>query len=330
MKKRYEVQPKHVLTWLSRGFGQGVGSNYIPYLHVRDVPSRGRSCIFYCPKTGRLHHYLSDLEFKVHILAAFSIKVKDIREQFALLPWLRPYEIAGELGIKYPVYPRSYIQPEITSDKALPAEIAEVLGIRCSNNPLRSTPIVMTSDNVLTLYTTHGTKYVVISVKPSSELDPENKKTRRTLEKLLIEKTFWDRHNIQWELITEKDICDNRYYNLSYLRPGHVAWELNWLDDYLPEFTIRWGQFWDPFISLNAILDLIASRLKLTRYYCHMLFARSVWRHLIAVDLDSFIIRHDSPVRLLSSPAHQINIESSTSGIESSILRELLGTRILL
>lgn len=283
------------MTWLNRGFGQGVGCSYVPFFHVRDVPSRGRSCIFFCPKTGRVHHYLSDLEYMAHILTVYSRKVKDLREQFALLPWLKPAEIADILGIRYPKY------------------------------PISDTPIVMTTDNVITLCTKNGPKNVAISIKPSSEIDPEDKKTLRTLEKLLIEKTYWDLRNIPWILITEKDLNQIRFYNLVNLRAGHVALELNWLDEYLLEFTIHWGHFWDPFLSLNSLLDLIATRLKLTRYYCYMLFGRAVWRHLLAIDLDSDIIRHLDPVRLLSPPAHQINIVTITSDTETSIVRNILG-----
>lgn len=295
MKKRKQVLPKNVMAWLNRGFGQGVGNSYIPFFHVRDVPSRGRSSIFFCPKTGRVHHYLSDLEYKAHILAEFSPKVNDIREQFALLPWLEPAEIADGLDIHYPTYPAS------------------------------DTPIVMTSDNVLTLCTNYGPKYVVISIKPSSELDPNNKKSQRTLEKLLIEKTYWEKRNIHWELITEQDMSENRYYNLVNLRAGHVAWELNWLDAYLTDFTTHWGHCWDPLRSLNSILDLIASKLKLTRYHCYMLFARAVWRHRLTVDLDSRIIRHEDSVRLLPSPADQKNIDIKATGVEASVVKNLLG-----
>jgi hypothetical protein len=244
-----------------------------------------------------VHHYLSDLEFKAHILAAFNPNVNDLREQFALMPWLEPAEIADSLGIRYPTY------------------------------PLSKTPIVMTSDNVLTICTQHGPKYVVISIKSSSEINPNNKKSQRTLEKLLIEKTYWEHRNIHWELITEKDMSDIRYYNLVNFRAGHVAWELNWLDEYMPEFTIRWGHFWDPFLSLNSILDLTASKLSLTKYHCYMLFARAIWRHQLPVDLDSYIIRHDSPIRLISPPAHQLAVDTNTSGAETSIIRNILGFR---
>jgi hypothetical protein len=267
MKKRSDVQPYHVSAWIKQGHGQGPGTDYKPFFHVRDVPSRGRSCMVYSPKTDRIHHYLSDLEFKFHVLAEFDPNVEDIREQFAMLPWEETQHIAEILDIKHPVYPRS------------------------------TTPIIMTSDIVLTLRGTKGPTYAVISIKPANEIDRSNKKTRRTSEKFLIEQNYWDRRHLPWLLKTEKDICDNRYYNLVNFRTAHVAQELTWLDTYLPTFVHLFDVYWTPFRTLNEILDFTARKLSLDRYLCYMLLGRAVWRHQMDLDLDNAIIRHLRPVQ---------------------------------
>src|SRR4030067_3196716 len=158
MPKRWGATPKNVLSWIGRGDGQGEAQNYRPFLYVRDVPSSGRSAMVQGIITGRTHHYLSDLEYFHHILAEYEPTVEDIREQFALLPWEETQEIARSLGIQHPVYP----------------------GTR--------TPIVMTSDIVLTIRHQGFLKYSVICVKPSSMIDPQYCRSKRVLEKLLIEK----------------------------------------------------------------------------------------------------------------------------------------------
>ena len=90
---------------INAGYGQGVGKTFKPFMYVRDVPSIGTSNMVKSRVTGRLHHYLSDHEFKVHLLAEYAFSVIDIREQFALLPWEETQTIAAQLGIKHPRIP---------------------------------------------------------------------------------------------------------------------------------------------------------------------------------------------------------------------------------
>ncbi len=99
MSKAKRKSFDEVLAHHRRGDGQGEGATFRPYLHVRDVPSQGRSAIDLGIKTGRLHHYLSDIEYAYFLLAEFSIFVRAIREQYALLPWNETLKIALSYGI---------------------------------------------------------------------------------------------------------------------------------------------------------------------------------------------------------------------------------------
>lgn len=94
-----------VRKWIAKGDGQGEGRNYRPFFQVRDVPSSGRSRMLLGLKTGRVHHYLSDIEYYFHLMAEYEPQVVDIRERYALLPWEETLEIANELGIRHPTYP---------------------------------------------------------------------------------------------------------------------------------------------------------------------------------------------------------------------------------
>lgn len=251
--------------WIAQGYGQGEGAAYRPFFHVRDVPSKGRSAIVEGLKTGRDHHYLSDLEYYHHILAEFSPKVTDIREQFALLPWAETQEIAKDLGIRYPIYPGT------------------------------STPIVVTSDLVLTM---QNDGLTVISVKYRAETERGNPKQERILEKLQIEQEYWKRRKVQWVLSTEKDICLTRAKNLAALRTAMVSRELDSrmppVDDFVDIFLDKW----EPHKNLNCILAETGNAFKLSPDVAFSVFGRAVWLRLLQVDLAT-TVDHFAPVNLI-------------------------------
>ncbi|WP_061532079.1 TnsA endonuclease N-terminal domain-containing protein [Collimonas arenae] len=180
-----------VKRWIKAGYGQGQGSSYKPFMNVRDVPSIGASNMVTSRITGRNHHYLSRQEFKTHLLAEYSRSTLDIREQFALLPWDETQSIAKNLGIRHPHFPGT------------------------------STPTVLTTDLVLSFKRPDGIELVAVSVKLTKHLTPRN------LEKLLIERVYWNRRGIRWVLATETNIPNVRARNLQFFeaalndRRGH-------------------------------------------------------------------------------------------------------------
>lgn len=66
-KKYWNSEAKN-LSWRKQGRGQGAGSDYKPWLTVRDVPSEGRSHRVFGHLTQRTHHLLSDLELATFLL----------------------------------------------------------------------------------------------------------------------------------------------------------------------------------------------------------------------------------------------------------------------
>ena len=139
-----------------KGFGEGAGVSYMPWLRVQDVPSQGRSHRIPGVKSDRVHHLLSDLERAYHLVCEFSEDVIDIREQYPLFPREKTQAIASSKGIRHPTYPGS------------------------------SVPLVMTTDFLLTIRQLDGSeKLVARSVKYTKEL--AGKDSLRTLEKLKIE-----------------------------------------------------------------------------------------------------------------------------------------------
>jgi TnsA endonuclease N terminal/TnsA endonuclease C terminal len=183
-KNKYSITDRKIEKRLKEGRGKGKGALYMPWLTVFDLPSTGRSHRIPGLKTQRIHHLLSDLEAYELYRNDFADQVLEIREQYPLLPREETIEIAKEIGVQHPM--------------ARPAN--------CQ--------IVMTTDQLLTVSHLGGEKYEAISVKYSKELNKP-----RVLEKLEIEKHYWERRNIIWKLVTEKDINKAEVDNLRWFRP---------------------------------------------------------------------------------------------------------------
>ena len=89
------------LKWVKEGRGSGQGSEYRPWLTVRDLPSLGRVHRVFGHKSQRTHHLLSDLELAVFLLLEWLPEVTQIREQFPLDRTLTK-QLAADAGIRHP------------------------------------------------------------------------------------------------------------------------------------------------------------------------------------------------------------------------------------
>ena len=77
-------QLKHYASWLANGGGAARGGQYVPFLTVRDLSSRGNSTRIKGWKSGRVHQVLSNLELSFFYELEWSETVLDINEQFPL------------------------------------------------------------------------------------------------------------------------------------------------------------------------------------------------------------------------------------------------------
>jgi hypothetical protein len=165
----------------SQGCGQGYGENYKPWLTVRDVPSRGLSSRILGWKTNRIHHFLAKEESSYFYILDWSIIVIDIREQYPLLPQSSTLEIAYRLGIKPPTDPKTQL------------------------------PIVMTTDFLIDVVIDGKIQKRARTIKLSNDL------SNRTLEKLQIERIFWEERGVDWGIVTELDINQQLSDNVKWL-----------------------------------------------------------------------------------------------------------------
>jgi len=170
--------------WIADGGGAARGALYRPYLRVQDVPSRGNVNRVKGWKTGRTHHFMSNLELQFFLMLEWSDIVTDVNEQFPL-------------------------------DLAETQSIAEQLRFKHPTVPVTQQPNIMTTDFKITL--ARGLKETIraVAIKPSRDL------TKRTLEKLEIERRFWVNRNVHWSLVTEQEINVTCVRNIQWLHPHH-------------------------------------------------------------------------------------------------------------
>lgn len=193
VRKRRNITDGDARKWITKGFGQGEGDGYSPWAKVRDVPSLGRSTRVAALRHKRIHHLYSDGETSHFLQADFAKGVTEIREQFALLPREETVEIAEALGYRHPTYPGTRV------------------------------PIVMTSDLFVIRDHLQGGPFV-LSVKREEALRPDAKGLKRALEKLQVEKRYWDRRSVPWRLVTQLHFDAVQIRNLALLRPAGKLW----------------------------------------------------------------------------------------------------------
>lgn len=177
-KSKYVLTEKQIIKRIKDGRGSGRVSNYKPWLYVNEVPSEGRSQRVYSHLTGRIHHVLSDLEFAVFLLLDYNSVVTDIREQF-------PLNRDDTL--------------RISKDGQLwhPSQ--------------GGVNLVMSSDFLVNSTSKNQPKFAIQAKYSEALKDP------RTIEKLEIERRYWQLKKIPFFLVTEKEIDKVVVSNIEWL-----------------------------------------------------------------------------------------------------------------
>jgi hypothetical protein len=180
-RRRYEWTEARVQKYVKEGRGRGEGAAYKPWLTVFDVPSMGRVHRVTGLTTGRVHHLLSDGEYRYLLQCDWQPGITDVREQFPM-------------------------------DREVTYRIARALRIRHPMNK-DGTPYVMTTDFVLSVGDESAHHLLARTYKPSYALD-----NRRVLEKLEIERRYWQHHGVDWAIVTEQDVDQQLVRNIQVVR----------------------------------------------------------------------------------------------------------------
>nr|WP_253300819.1 TnsA endonuclease N-terminal domain-containing protein [Paenibacillus lautus] len=146
--------------------------SYNPWFTAKQVSSSGKTFRPKGIKNGREHLFLSEWEYFYFLLLDWSDSVVDVREQFPLLDSQldnieETIEIAKVLNVAHPIEPKTNELKVITTDF-----------------------LVRFRDG----------SEVAVSFKPFKKI------TAREVEKMEIERIYWERRGVLWELITDKDV----------------------------------------------------------------------------------------------------------------------------
>jgi hypothetical protein len=185
-RRRYVIDEQKVRRFLAEGRGQGSLDTYNPWLHIQDVPSRGRSHRPFGIKTGRVHHLLSDGEMNSFLMVEQDPTTLDIREQFPM-DRLEYYRAALDLGVP----------PPRTTD---------------------GTPFVMTVDFLVTQRHESTTRLRPLSFKYSTERLTERQ--RRILD---VTALYWRRRGLTLEHIDETFLDETLLLNYAAVRAFHAV-----------------------------------------------------------------------------------------------------------
>lgn len=170
--------------YIKEGRGTGELEQYRPWLTTQDYSSSGRSSRIRGWKTGRIHHFLSDIETRYFYLLEFDAdEVCDIREHYPIL------DLEVTLGDLHDIDLNKYRDKE------------------------SGTPFVFTTTFLLTLKDKDGKKgYVARSVKAASELE-----RARVLERFELMRRYYSVKQIDWGIVTQHDINVTRAKNIEWV-----------------------------------------------------------------------------------------------------------------
>lgn len=180
-RRKYSVDEASITRNLKEGRGTGLGADYRPWLNTYDVPSMGRSHRLRGIKTGRIHHFLSDIEVGLFYLLDWHDSVVDIREQFPL-DREEAQAIAERAGIRYPVDSHTRV------------------------------PLVQTTDFLVDFTVAGALRRIAYAVKPADALSD-----KRKAELLELERLYWLARDVPWGIVTGKEIPKVPIKNISWV-----------------------------------------------------------------------------------------------------------------
>lgn len=191
---------------LKKGYGEGTGATYKPWLEITDFSSQGRSRRVWSNKTGRTHHFFSDVEFDIFLYCDWSRWVVDIREQFPL-------------------------------DRELTQTIAQKLKIRHPHYPGTNVPTVMTVDFLLLVNGINGEEYIALNAKRDEEAEDVN-----SLQKLEIQRSYFEALNFPHYLIYHSHLPKAKIANIQWIRDAELKpKELEPYPNFYNDFQRRMG-----------------------------------------------------------------------------------------
>lgn len=267
---------------ITAGDGQGVREDYVPWIKVRAIASKGNSHMVPGVRVQRTHHLLSNAEYHYHVILEFDRSIIDIREQFPLFPQSETHAIATSLNFRPPLYPGTDV------------------------------PLVMTTDFLVTKLDENGTERLVArSMKYAKEIQDARQEVQdRILEKLDIERLYWERRGIEWKLVLYENLSQNHIRNLLVLRSyaaisPQLASEKN-----IRNILTFVGCASTDSLPLKTLLKKISKFIYIDYVSVKHLFFHLLWTRVLEFDSRSKLISLAEPLCVQVSSSQQISVEA--------------------
>jgi hypothetical protein len=261
---------KKLVEMIRKGFGQGHGNAYQPWLKIRRKNSSPTSnqVVAWMPPLKRTAHYFSRGEFHMASVLLW-LGVQDLREQYPLWPIAHPHPMEGAPGSE---------SLELKWSHGL-LRIADEAGIKHGVEVGTNIPYVATIDLLATVQL-DSLKLFGFSSKPISNPDDEIK--MRTMERMELERRYL------------AEIDAGYYVTNSAFVPSVIAGQLEcWLDcstlHCAPELLPLAEGFADSFnknndLSIAEAVRNSASYLSISVDAAWLLFRYCAWNQTIDID----------------------------------------------
>lgn len=253
-KYTYEWTEQKYQKWLKQGRGQGRGEEYKPWITIYDFSSKGKVSRAQGWNSNRVFQFMSKNELSYFYILQWCDWVVDIREQYPLLDIDAARHIAEELGVKYPIDNKTGV------------------------------PRVLTTDFMVTINIDGQKVDVARTVKPAQDLED-----KRVLEKFEIERRYWAEQNIDWGIVTEKDLPDVLVRNITWVHGNYE--EINDVDSQQQSYFkgILKQKLAAEGLTVGAVLAQVDKELNMGNGSSLSLLKHLIARKEIIVDMEKVI-----------------------------------------
>lgn len=256
---------------------------YIPYIKLKRTPTVGKGSKVYNPESDASHETLSIMETQLLRYLNFLPNVISIKTQYPLLPITKTLEIADAMGVKHPSYtPKGKnIRPILKVNQA----------------------VVMTTDFLIDYFDEDGViKQCALALKTVNQDDSFSDKPKRDLNirnKLNVEAEFCRQDGLEWQLVTSKMLCFDKYFSRNLLE-AEVRSEHPIDEGILGRATDNFLQWFEtmPRACFATLLSEIALQVGVSSGLIRTAFWKLIWQQRLPVDISKEII-FNRPVPLV-------------------------------
>lgn len=279
-KRNRAVNEQVIARKVAQNRGAGIKEEYKPWDTIQENVSNGIAARHSSVKAKRVVHLMTELETKYFYLLEWASNVIDIRERFPLEDMDLAISLANGKGIKYPV------------------------------DPISKNPIILTTSFMITMIVDNKEINVARTVCYSKDL---NKK--KFIEKLEIQREYWQEKGIDWGIVTEKDIPNVLSKNIEWF---HKVLCEDTSDGYSVDSMIIDIPILLTYLSENRLNDIRLSKSlsNLDSYYGRdtgyflFLFKILICRRYIKIDMRKHLI--------VNSKINELNIEFDNSALKGA------------